>query len=208
MSGLGVITRVVLLRHGRTAWNAERRMQGRLDPPLDETGQAEAVAVAPVVAAFDPTLLLCSDQARALQTALVVAEATGLEPRKEPRLREAGVGQWQGLVDTEVEAGWPGQLDRWHLDPTFAPPGGESRVDSAERALPVLRELVGVPEPGTVGDTAVLVAHGAVISAMTCAFLGWPVQYWPSLGPLGNCRWSMLEFRPDRWRLVQWGAGA
>jgi glucosyl-3-phosphoglycerate phosphatase len=205
MSG---ITRLVLLRHGRTAWNAERRMQGRLDPPLDEIGQAQAQAVAPLVAGFDPTVLLCSDQARALQTALAVGEATGLEPRKEPRLREADVGQWQGLVDTEVEAGWPGALERWHVEPTFRPPGGESRVDAAERALPVLRELIGTSADATTGDTAVLVAHGAVILASTCAFLGFPVENWPSLGPLGNCRWSVLERRVDRWRLVQWGAGA
>lgn len=205
MSG---ITRVVLLRHGRTTWNAERRMQGRLDPPLDEVGQAQAQAVAPLVAGLDPAVLVCSDQARALQTALVVGEATGLEPRKEPRLRETDVGQWQGLVDIEVEAGWPGGLDRWRDDPAFAPPGGESRVGAAERALPVLHELVGAPDRGAVGGTAVLVAHGGVIMATTCAFLGWPVDRWPTLGPLGNCRWSMLEFRVDRWRLVQWGAGA
>jgi glucosyl-3-phosphoglycerate phosphatase len=202
------ITRVVLLRHGRTSWNAERRMQGRLDPPLDETGQAQAQAVAPVVAGFGPTLLMCSDQARALQTAMTVGDACALEPRKEPRLREADVGQWQGLADTEVEAGWPGALERWHVDPTFRPPGGESRVDAAQRALPVLRELVGSPAPGTVGETALLVAHGAVIMATTGAFLGWPADVWPSLGPLGNCRWSILEFRGDRWRLAQWGAGA
>jgi 2,3-bisphosphoglycerate-dependent phosphoglycerate mutase/probable phosphoglycerate mutase len=205
MSG---ITRLVLLRHGRTTWNAERRMQGRLDPPLDEAGQAQAQAVAPLVAGLDPTVLVCSDQTRALQTALAVGEATGLEPRKEPRLRETDVGQWQGLVHDEVEAGWPGALERWHVEPAFRPPGGESRVDAAERALPVLRELVDAPPPGATGDTAVLVAHGAVILATTCAFLGWPVEHWPSLGPLGNCRWSILELRVERWRLVQWGAGA
>jgi glucosyl-3-phosphoglycerate phosphatase len=201
-----VIRRVVLLRHGRTAWNAERRMQGRLDPPLDDAGEAQAAAVAPVVAGFEPVVLISSDLTRALQTALAVGEATGLEPRKEPRLRETDVGEWQGLVDTEVEAGWPGGLDRWRVDPAFAPPGGESRVDAAERALPVLHEVAGEPGPWAVGDTAVLVAHGGTIMALTCAFLGWPVEQWPSLGPLGNCRWSMLEFRIDRWRLAQWGA--
>ena len=206
MSDPGLITRVVLLRHGRTAWNAERRMQGRLDPPLDEAGQAQAAEVAPAVAAFDPVVLVTSDLTRALQTALAVGEAAGLEPRKEPRLRETDVGQWQGLVDSEVEAGWPGGLDRWRAEATFAPPGGESRVDAAERALPVLHEVAGAPEPGAVGDTAVLVAHGGTIMALTCGFLGWPVEQWPSLGPLGNCRWSVLEFRIDRWRLAQWGA--
>jgi 2,3-bisphosphoglycerate-dependent phosphoglycerate mutase/probable phosphoglycerate mutase len=181
-------------------------MQGRLDPPLDEAGQAQAAAVAPVVAGLHPVVLISSDLTRALQTALAVGEAAGLEPRKEPRLRETDVGQWQGLVDAEVEAGWPGGLDRWRVDPTFAPPGGESRLDAAQRALPVLREVAGAPGRGAVGDTAVLVAHGATIMALTCAFLGWPVEQWSSLGPLGNCRCSMLEFRIDRWRLAQWGA--
>jgi 2,3-bisphosphoglycerate-dependent phosphoglycerate mutase/probable phosphoglycerate mutase len=208
MTDPGVITRVVLLRHGRTTWNAERRMQGRLDPSLDETGQAQALEVAPAVAGFRPVALACSDQARALQTAIAVGQACGLEPRKEPRLRETDVGAWQGLVDTEVEAGWPGGLDRWRSEPEFAPPDGESRIDVAERALPVLRELAGSPEPWAVGDTAVLVAHGGTIGALTCSFLGWPVEHWSSLAPLGNCRWSVLEFRIDRWRLAQWGAGA
>jgi 2,3-bisphosphoglycerate-dependent phosphoglycerate mutase/probable phosphoglycerate mutase len=204
MTDPGVITRVVLLRHGRTTWNAERRMQGRLDPPLDETGQAQAVEVAPVVAGFRPVALVCSDQARALQTAIAVGQACGLEPRKESRLRETDVGAWQGLVDTEVEEAWPGGLDRWRSEPGFAPPEGESRVEVAERALPVLRELAGSP---AAGDTAVLVAHGGTIGALTCSFLGWPVEQWSSLAPLGNCRWSILEFRIDRWRLAQWGGG-
>ena len=72
----------------------------------------------------------------------------------------------------------------------------------------MLRELVGSTPPGAVGDTAVLVAHGGTISALTGGFLGWPAEHWPSLAPLGNCRWSVLEFRIDRWRLAQWGAGA
>ncbi len=208
MSDPGGITRVVLLRHGRTAWNAERRMQGRLDPPLDETGQAQAAEVAPLVARFEPAVLVSSDLTRALQTALAVGEAAGLDPRKEPRLRETDVGQWQGLVDTEVAAGWPGGLERWRDDPAFAPPGGESRVDAGERALPVLHEVIGTAGSDAAGGTAVLVAHGGTITALTCAFLGWPVEQWTSLGPLGNCRWSSLELRADRWRLAQWGAGA
>ncbi len=195
-----MITRVVLLRHGRTTWNAERRMQGRLDPPLDEQGQAQAVEVAPVVARFEPVVLVSSDQARALQTALAVGEATGLDPRKEPRLRETDVGQWQGLVDTEVEAGWPGGLDRWRSEAGFAPPTGESRVEVAERALPVLRELVGSTPPGAVGDTAVLVAHGGTIGALTGAFLGWP--------RITGCRWRRWATAGGRcWSSASTGGG-
>lgn len=202
------ITRVVLLRHGRTAWNAERRMQGRLDPPLDETGEAQAAAVAPVVQRFEPVVVVASDQMRAFQTALAVTEGTGLEPRKEPRLRETDVGAWSGLVDTEVRADWPGALEQWRDDAAFAPPDGESRVDVAARGLPVVHELVGTPEVDAEGATALLVAHGGTITGVTCGFLGWPVEIWPSLQPLGNCRWAVLEFRHDRWRLAEWGGGA
>jgi glucosyl-3-phosphoglycerate phosphatase len=200
--------RLVLLRHGRTAWNAEFRMQGRLDPELDDTGAAQAVAAAPRVAGYEPSLLVSSDQVRAWRTAESVAKATGLTPRPEPRLRETSLGEWEGLTGPEVEAGWPGGIASWRSDPRWAPPGGESRVQVAERALPVVaeavEELAHLDEPAT----AVFVAHGGTISAVTASLLGWPVEVWHSLHPLGNCQWAVLEHRPDRWRLSAWGTGA
>ncbi|GLZ55295.1 histidine phosphatase family protein [Actinomycetospora sp. NBRC 106378] len=199
-----MVDRIVLLRHGRTAWNAERRMQGRLDPPLDGTGAAQAEATAPGVRDLGPVVVLASDQARAWQTAAAATEGLDVEPRKEPRLRETDVGQWQGLVDHEVEAGWPGGLDAWRGDAHFHPPGGESRHDAYLRALPVVHELLDADLDGT----ALLVAHGGVILALTCGFLGLPAEHWGSLAPLGNCRAAVLEYRIDRWRLARWGAEA
>lgn len=213
-------TRLVLLRHGQTEWNAGWRMQGRLDPELDATGEAQAVAAAPHVARYAPTLLVASDQLRAWRTAGAVAEVTGLTPRAEPRLRETAMGEWEGLTGPEVEAGWPGGIEAWRTDPTWAPPGGESRCDVAERALPVLHELVAelAPAAGAGSDagseagpdavaTGVVVAHGGTITALTAGFLGWPVVAWPTLQPLRNCRWAVLEHRFDTWRLSGWGLG-
>ncbi|MDL5160029.1 histidine phosphatase family protein [Actinomycetospora termitidis] len=197
-----MLDRIVLLRHGRTAWNAERRMQGRLDPPLDATGQAQAEATAPGVTTLAPVVVVASDQNRAWQTACTATEGLDVEPRKEPRLRETDVGAWQGLVDAEVDAGWPGGLDAWRLDPFHRPPEGESRHDAYLRSVPVLHELLDADLDGT----ALLVAHGGVLLGLTCGFLGLPPEHWGSLGPLGNCRAAVLEYRVDRWRLMRWGA--
>jgi len=202
------LQRLVLARHGRTTWNAESRMQGRLDPDLDDTGRAQALAAAPLLADYAPVLLVASDQVRAWRTADAVAKEAGLVPRPEPRLRETSVGEWEGLTGGEVEAGWPGGLEAWRRDPAWAPPGGESRVDVAQRAVPVVDDLVdelaGAEEP----QTAMLVAHGGTIIALTASLLGWPVEAWPSLQPLGNCAWAILEHRVDRWRLRAWGLRA
>ena len=72
--------RLVLLRHGRTEWNDTGRAQGHADVPLDETGEAQAKAVAPVLAALAPVAVWSSDLARAAGTAAVVAAEAGLEP--------------------------------------------------------------------------------------------------------------------------------
>lgn len=183
-------------------------MQGRLDPDLDETGRAQALAAAPLLASYAPALLVASDQVRAWRTAEVVAKEAGLVPRPEPRLRETSVGDWEGLTGAEVEAGWPGGLEWWRTDPAWAPPHGESRVDVAGRAVPVLDELADELAGSEERQTAMVVAHGGTIIALTASALGWPLEVWPSLQPLGNCGWAVLEHRVDRWRLRGWGLGA
>lgn len=202
------LARLVLARHGRTTWNAESRMQGRLDPDLDETGRAQALAAAPLLAAYEPALLVASDQVRAWRTAETVAKEAALVPRPEPRLRETSLGDWEGLTGGEVEAGWPGGLASWRTDPAWAPPGGESRVDVARRARPVLDELADELAGTGERQTAMVVAHGGTIGALTAATLGWPIEAWHSLQPLANCAWAVLEHRIDRWRLRGWGLGA
>ena len=200
------LTRLVLARHGRTTWNAESRMQGRLDPDLDDSGRAQAVAAAPLLAAYEPVVITSSDQVRAWRTAETVAKEAGLVPRPDPRLRETSVGAWEGLTGAEVEAGWPGGMATWRHDATWAPPEGEARVAVAARARPVVDELVEEltdDEP----QTAMLVAHGGTIIALTASILDWPVAIWPTLRPLANCGWAVLEHRHGDWRLRGWGLG-
>src|SRR3546814_13338598 len=90
--------RLVLLRHGQTAWNLAGRLQGHHDVELDETGHDQAAAVAPRLAMLEPVALWSSDLSRAMQTAAYLAQECELEPRADPRFREADPGRAAGIL--------------------------------------------------------------------------------------------------------------
>ena len=213
------IRRLVMLRHGQTDFNAGNRMQGQLDTELTELGRAQAVAAAEVLGKRQPLMIVSSDLRRAYDTALALSERTGLPVRVDARLRETHLGDWQGLTHAQVDAGAPGARLAWRDDATWAPPGGENRVDVAERSVPVIAELVaGQPEWGAdePDRPVALVAHGGLIAALTAALLGLPVVNWPVLGGMGNASWVQLSghsagaasFDDIRWRLDVWNASA
>lgn len=217
------IRRLVLLRHGQTEYNAGNRMQGQLDTDLTELGRNQAVAAAEVLAKRQPLLIVSSDLRRAYDTAAALGERTGLAVAVDTRLRETHLGDWQGLTHLEVDAMAPGARLAWRDDARWAPHGGESRIDVADRSLPLVAELIaGQPEWGADlgGDEAdrpvVLVAHGGLIAALTAALLGIPVDNWPILGGMGNASWVQLSGHSGaaaaladiRWRLDVWNASA
>jgi len=134
-------------------------------------------------------------------------------------LRETHLGDWQGMTHGEVDAAAPGARVAWRNDATWAPHGGESRVDVARRSFPLIAELVD-SQPDWGADESdrpvVLVAHGGLIAALTARLLGLPVDNWPVLGGMGNASWAQLSGHsaPDapldeiRWRLDVWNASA
>ncbi|HEV7204827.1 MAG TPA: histidine phosphatase family protein [Jatrophihabitans sp.] len=197
--------RLVLLRHGRTAWNAQRRFQGHADPPLDEVGRAQAWEVAAIIAALRPGLLASSSADRATQTAAIVGETTGLPVVTDPRFRERGLGHWEGLTLDEVSAAYPDEYAEWVAGQDVTRRGGETRLEVAGRALEAFAEL-------PVAELTVLVTHGATAMAMCNAMLGIP-QETHLLAPLANCHWSELftEERSDSapvWRMRGHNLGA
>ena len=125
--------RVLLLRHGRTMWNAQHRFQGQADPPLDDLGRAQAYEVAALVAALKPDLILSSDAKRALQTAAPLGAITGLPVTSEPRFRERSLGHWEGLTRDDVAERYPDEFDDWMHGRDVSRRGGESREQVAER---------------------------------------------------------------------------
>jgi 2,3-bisphosphoglycerate-dependent phosphoglycerate mutase/probable phosphoglycerate mutase len=197
--------RVVLWRHGETAYNATGRMQGHLDVELTPTGWNQARFAVPALARFDPEIIVTSDLRRAADTATVFADASGVPMRVDKRLRETHLGQWQSLTSEEIEQGWPGAITVWQSDATWPPPDGESRVDVAKRAAEVVAAL-----DEEFDDTALLCAHGGLIGGLTAHLLDLPVPAWPLLAGVGNCHWTVLTRRPGgdgRWRLAAYNVG-
>jgi probable phosphoglycerate mutase len=190
-----------------------------LDTDLTDLGRAQAVAAAEVLAKRQPVLIVSSDLRRAYDTALALGERSGLPVRIDTRLRETHLGDWQGLTHAEVDAAAPGARLAWRDDATWAPHGGESRIDVADRSLPLVAELIasepewGADEPDR---PMVLVAHGGLIAALTAALLDLPVDSWPVLGGMGNASWAQLSGHGPadaavsdlRWRLDVWNASA
>jgi probable phosphoglycerate mutase len=200
--------RLILLRHGQTAWNAEERAQGHSDIELDALGHSQAADAAPFVASYRPAALWSSDLARARQTAAYVAKEAGLDAVLDARLREFSLGERTGLTNVEFEARFPEQYaafreGRW--DPL---PGMETTEELAVRVTAALEDLADSIEPG---ETAVAVAHGGAIKVGVMALLAWTPEIAQSMCHLGNCGWAVLERDEHpghsggvRWRLAAW----
>ena len=213
------VRRLVMLRHGQTEFNAGSRMQGQLDTDLTDLGRAQAVAAAEVLAKRQPLAIVSSDLRRAHETAMSLGERCGMPVQVDTRLRETHLGDWQGLTHSQVDDIAPGARLAWRDDATWAPHGGESRVDVADRSMPLVAELVaGEPDWGSddADRPVVLVAHGGLIAALCAALLDLPVANWPVLGGMGNASWAQLSghgganagFADLRWRLDVWNASA
>ncbi|WP_233608369.1 histidine phosphatase family protein [Nocardia stercoris] len=187
-------------------------MQGQYDTELSELGRRQAKDAARELGPSDPIAIVSSDLRRAYDTASALADATGLPVTADARLRETSLGDWEGLDHREVDVRYPGARKAWRLDPTFTPPGGESKLEVGARALPVVRELLA--ERADWPDrTLVLVAHGGLIAALTAALLELPPANWPILGGLANTSWVQLSSHgpsidEPKWRMDVWNAAA
>lgn len=147
-----------LARHGQTAYNHARRFQGHLPVPLDETGRRQAQELAREAAGREWGALWCSPLERALETARIVGEAIGVEPRPDARFAETDCGDWTDRSFDEVQASDPeGFRGFIEADPAFAFPGGESFSEQAERVQDGLADVRLGAQP------ALVVCHRGVM---------------------------------------------
>ncbi|MGC9468339.1 MAG: alpha-ribazole phosphatase [Anaerolineae bacterium] len=168
--------RLLLIRHGETAWNASSRYQGHADVPLNEAGCRQAVALAERLAVGKLEAIYTSDLKRAWQTAQIVAGPQGLTPQADPRLRELDFGAWQGLTYRQIAEQDPDRLAAWNADRVHrAPPRGESLAAMAQRVGSLITELRATHTSGAVA----LVGHGGSIRMIPCLLLEHPLgAYW------------------------------
>ncbi|HXZ56418.1 MAG TPA: histidine phosphatase family protein [Gaiellaceae bacterium] len=134
------MTTLLLVRHGETDWNRDERFQGQANPPLNETGRAQAVGLSVALAATPLGAVYTSPLERAFVTAEIIAAPHDLEPVMVAQLREMYDGSWEGLTRAEVEARFPDQYARW-LEHQRGPDDGESYEELGRRVVPALLEI-------------------------------------------------------------------
>ncbi|MFI9624678.1 histidine phosphatase family protein [Streptomyces sp. NPDC052042] len=196
--------RVVLWRHGQTAWNLEHRFQGSTDIPLTETGVGQARRAARLLASVRPHAILASDLRRAVATAAELAAITGMEVTYDAGLRETYAGVWQGLTHEEINALYGEEYAAWKRGEPVRRGGGELETEVADRAAPVVLEHADkLPDSGTL----VVVSHGGTIRTTIGRLLGLESHHWEGLGGLSNCCWSVLGEGARGWRLLEHNAG-
>jgi broad specificity phosphatase PhoE len=177
-------TRVYLARHGRTALNAEGRLRGLSDPPLDDIGVAEATRLAEVLVTKNPTVVISSPLQRAVTTGEVIGSAAGVPVSIDIRLNDRDYGPMTGERRDEVERRY-GSID--------AAPGVEPLAALADRARAAFPELIAEHETGPV----VLVSH----DAFNRALLGQIDASLRNVEQQTGC-WNQLSFVDGRWQVA------
>jgi broad specificity phosphatase PhoE len=185
------IDRVYLARHGQTALNAEGRLRGLSDPPLDDVGRAEAERLAAVLATKRPTRILSSPLQRAVATAAAIAQAVGITATADERINDRDYGPWTGAVKADVIRKF-GSVD--------AAPGVETLESLSSRVHAAFIDIVG--EPGT--GPLVLVSHDAVNRVLLAALderladVGQRTACWNQLSRVdGTWRVDLIDQKPE-----------
>ncbi len=172
--------RLVLVRHGQTTWNRERRFLGRTDVPLDDIGIAQARNLAARLARTDLAAIYSSPLRRAADTAAAVAALHGLPVTPQDDLVELAQGELEGQESHILADRYPDFFAAWLADPTHARvPGGETLGECQSRGLRALRGVIGRAEAGT---TVVVVSHQMVIASVLCGLLDRPLREFRAVG--------------------------
>lgn len=191
---------LVLVRHGQSLWNVERRVQGQSGSGLSSVGREQAARTAAAVALAHPDAVLwASDLERCVETAAPFVEALGVEPTFEPGLRERDFADWSGRLVSEIAEGWPDLYDRWRAgEDVVGEVGGETSDALAVRVATTLHRLLDASDPER---TVVCVTHGGPVWYGTHQLVGLPRG---SLGAVGNASITRLEIAGTAARLGSW----
>lgn len=172
--------KLVLVRHGETLHNAEKRVVGD-NEGLSSLGRLQAQRTAKALVPLKPVALYTSTLTRALETAIVISRVLGVGLHRRDGLKDVDTGVLAGLTQDEMWQQYPDFMRTWTADPASAVmPDGESILKGMERAWETIEEIRGLhPE-----DNVAVISHGFIIAGLMCKFLG---------VPLSNCQ----QFRLD-----------
>lgn len=197
-------TRLCLIRHGETDWNAEKRIQGQIDIPLNAVGAAQARAAARGVAEHPIRAIYSSDLGRAHETARAAARALDLQVTLDPALRERHYGMFQGLTYSEASERFPSEFARFSTrDGDYDFGHGESLRTLGLRVRQFMDEIV----MKHVGHTVLLVTHGGVLDIAYRMATGKQMSE-PRDFVIPNAALNWIAHRCGKYSLLSWGERA
>ncbi len=188
--------RLLLVRHGETEWNRQKRFQGQIDVPLNENGQAQAQRAAEFLQDVALDFAVSSPMLRPKATAeAILARHAAIALELEDGLREISHGLWEGKLESEIETEFPGQLEQWKTAPeTVQMPEGENLQEVWDRTIATWEAIVRRKADPT-HQTGMVVAHDAVNKAILCHVLGLGAKdFWQC--KQGNGAVSVIDY-PD-----------
>ncbi|MBI4318840.1 MAG: histidine phosphatase family protein [Chloroflexi bacterium] len=187
------MTRLILVRHGETIWNVDRRFQGQSDIGLNVRGEQQAELTAQRLSDEAIEAVYSSDLQRCLETAGIIARDRGLAVRARPELREINFGEWEGMTFQEISTHSPGYLDRMRADTeSVRPPGGETWAEVQQRVDAIFGEIRHAHPIGIV----LVVSHVNPLRVLICSLLGCVLSQMFRVR-WSNCGVSIVEVGPS-----------
>ena len=198
------MTRLALIRHGETIWQAEHRYAGSIDIPLGPRGLEQAERLANWASSADLVAIWVSPLLRARETAAPSERVTGLTARVDSRLREIHFGRGEGLTETEIKQSFPQAFAAFEADPAVHYlPGGEDPREVALRAIECFREVETMHPRGRV----LVVTHNTLIRVALCQLLGVPLSKYRTVFPtIANGALSEIGLQDGRFSLLKFNS--
>jgi 2,3-bisphosphoglycerate-dependent phosphoglycerate mutase len=200
---------LILVRHGITSWNLEKRFQGQLDIPLSDLGHDQAGLTADALAGEPVSSIYVSDLLRAQETAFPIAENLGLPLLAEISLRERHYGHFQGKTHAEIERDMPTEFAKWQdrdLSYDFGGDGGESLPMFHKRVDMALAAIIKRSIAQTAGSlkAVLIVTHGGVLNMAHHLATQTPLDS-PRDHTIDNCSINRIGWDGKRYHLISWG---
>lgn len=198
-------TTILLIRHGETAWNAERRLQGHIDIALNPAGLAQAAALGQALADQPLAAVIASDLSRAQQTAHAIASLQNLPVQTDVQLRERCYGAFEGLLYAEIAERYPHEYVQWQsrqIDAVM--PSGERQAESFRQFYGRSTDAIAEWASRYAGQTIAIVAHGGVLECAYRAAVGMSLDS-PRDFQVKNASVNRFSFADGALHLVHWG---
>ena len=190
-----------LVRHAKTAWNAQGRVQGHSESSLEAEGIAQAELLAARLASKHFHAAYVSDLSRTRQTADIILKGRKIPLEITAELREMSYGKWEGMTHKEIKAAYPEEFAEYlRGDVAFLPSGGEGPLQLMSRLVPLLHRLSTSHGPD---EDILLVSHGGTLKGLLILMMGFPPELFWRFG-VGHGSVSIVTRYPDTATLDLW----